>query len=116
MSKEIFEIEQARIVLTSGADSLYGNAREDLRKAAEKAAKKVYLCSDIKEAIKEFLVNFFNYVENLRGLRPALCNIKSKFFGSSISSIEVKLSTLPLYEGECILEVRIRKCLSLVLD
>lgn len=116
MSKEIFEIEQARIVLTSGDDSLYGNAREDLRKAAEKAAKKVYLCSDIKEAIKEFLVNFFNYVENLRGLRPALCNIKSKFFGSSTSSIEVRLSTLPLYEGECILEVRIRKCLSLVLD
>ena len=116
MSKEIFEIEQARIVLTSGDDSLYGNAREDLRKAAEKAAKKVYLCSDIKEAIKEFLVNFFNYVENLRGLRPALCNIKSKFFGSSTSSIEIRLSTLPLYEGECILEVRIRKCLSLVLD
>ena len=116
MSKEIFEIEQARIVLTSGDDSLYGNAGEDLRKAAEKAAKKVYLYSDIKEAIKEFLVNFFNYVENLRGLRPALCNIKSKFFGSSTSSIEVRLSTLPLYEGECILEVRIRKCLSLVLD
>lgn len=116
MSKEIFEIEHARIVLTSGDDSLYGNAREELRKAVEKAAKKVYLCSDSKEAIKEFLVNFFNYVENLRGLRPALCNIKSKFFDSNISSIEVKLSTLPLYEGECILEVRIRKCLSLVLD
>lgn len=116
MSKEIFEIEHARIVLTSGDDSLYGNAREELRKAAEKAAKKVYLCSNSKEAIKEFLVSFFNYVENPRGLRPALCNIEYKFLDNNISSIEVKLSTLPLYEGECILEVGVRKCLSLVLD
>ena len=98
MKKKIFEID-AKIKSAASADYLKPGLVNDLTSASN-AQQENFLCETVEDAIKNYLVNFFNNIKVTKhGITPSSCKVIGSGKEKGITQVEIKLDNNLRPEG-----------------
>lgn len=105
MKKKIFEIE-AKINSTASAEYLKANLIGDLTSATNELQEN-FLCDSVEDAIKNYLVNFFNNNKVTKhGITPSSCKtIGQAEKEKGTTKIEIKIDGIEKIGEEVWLEI-----------